>query len=41
MLCFNAARGFVSGAASARTLRLGFTHCFNAARGFVGGAAFN
>ena len=39
--CFNAARGFVGGAARlvAGAPQLG--RCFNAARGFVGGAAAN
>ena len=37
--CFNAARGFVGGAASARRSFSGGLLSFNAARGFVGGAA--
>ena len=37
--CFNAARGFVGGAAALRFLLLPHPRRFNAARGFVGGAA--
>ena len=38
--CFNAARGFVCGAATLCSEQAGSPHdCFNAARGFVGGAA--
>ena len=37
--CFNAARGFVGGAASVATLPMPENKSFNAARGFVGGAA--
>ena len=36
---FNAARGFVGGAAPVTDITLPATTCFNAARGFVGGAA--
>ena len=36
---FNAARGFVGGAAPMRSLRCDGRDSFNAARGFVGGAA--
>ena len=36
---FNAARGFVGGAASWSQMYCGMGSCFNAARGFVGGAA--
>ena len=36
---FNAARGFVGGAASALATGRPIMNCFNAARGFVGGAA--
>ena len=38
-LSFNAARGFVGGAAPAWSGRRDPRCCFNAARGFVGGAA--
>ena len=37
--CFNAARGFVGGAAGRRRIPVLFLRSFNAARGFVGGAA--
>ena len=37
--CFNAARGFVGGAANRPSLRERTKSRFNAARGFVGGAA--
>ena len=37
--CFNAARGFVGGAATKETRMFRLSGCFNAARGFVGGAA--
>ena len=36
---FNAARGFVSGAAAIAAIEEGAQECFNAARGFVSGAA--
>ena len=36
---FNAARGFVGGAATCRIPMETLLRCFNAARGFVGGAA--
>ena len=36
---FNAARGFVGGAAKSRANHTRRIRCFNAARGFVGGAA--
>ena len=36
---FNAARGFVGGAAMNKRRNLSWLECFNAARGFVGGAA--
>ena len=36
---FNAARGFVGGAAEELSWKFGVLFCFNAARGFVGGAA--
>ena len=36
---FNAARGFVGGAAGIRACEAHARLCFNAARGFVGGAA--
>ena len=39
VLCFNAARGFVGGAAKLPDLITVFLQSFNAARGFVGGAA--
>ena len=39
ILCFNAARGFVGGAAKLYVYRYSNPYCFNAARGFVGGAA--
>ena len=37
---FNAARGFVGGAAERHKRSDGQDACFNAARGFVGGAAY-
>ena len=37
--CFNAARGFVGGAADNPVIFSATVSCFNAARGFVGGAA--
>ena len=37
---FNAARGFVGGAATLNQTILTRAHSFNAARGFVGGAAY-
>ena len=39
ILCFNAARGFVGGAALNQSPQHLPLYCFNAARGFVGGAA--
>ena len=39
LLSFNAARGFVGGAAYFRLSLEDRAWCFNAARGFVGGAA--
>ena len=39
LVCFNAARGFVGGAALHGGRHALFTASFNAARGFVGGAA--
>ena len=39
-ISFNAARGFVGGAAPRRSTSLPRRICFNAARGFVGGAAY-
>ena len=41
MVSFNAARGFVGGAAEQQHDQVGGRCSFNAARGFVGGAAWN